>query len=50
MQYLDMQKQIIGTCKIIIKMKKNHFYNTMMLSTFMDLQCQNHYQLMILNG
>ena len=32
------------------KMKKNHFYNTMMLIIFMDLQCQNHLQLMVLNG
>ena len=36
--------------KDIIKRKKNHFYNTMMLITFMDLQCQNHYLLMVLNG
>ena len=28
--------------------KKNHFYHTIMIITFMDLQCQNHYQLMVL--
>ena len=32
------------------KDEKESFYNTMMLITFMDLQCQNHYQLMVLNG
>ena len=29
---------ILRYAKAIIKMKKNHFYNTMMLTTFMDLQ------------
>ena len=36
--------------KDITKMEKNHFYITMMLITVMDLQCQNPYQLMALNG
>ena len=31
-------------------MKKNHFYNTMMLITFMSGQCLNHYRLVVLNG
>ena len=32
------------------KDEEESFYNTMMLITFMDLQCQNHCQLMVLNG
>ena len=35
---LRYQKQIINIWKIIIKMKKSHFYNTMILITCMNLQ------------
>ena len=38
MQHIGMQKQIRSIQRIIIKMKKNHFYNTKMLITFMDSQ------------
>ena len=31
-------------------MKKNHFYNTVMLITFMGEQCLSHFRLMVLNG
>ena len=50
MQYIDMQKQMINTLKVMMKIKNLHFFNISMRATCMVGQCQNQYLLMVLNG